>query len=84
MSSFRVTTEVRHAHVTNVELELEDLESFRSEGQRTGRERELCFERFGDFFIFLYYLRHSKIYPVITNKLGYGSFGSRPGSFYID
>ena len=39
------TAEARHAHVTNLtaELELEDLdlESFRSEGQRAGREREL-------------------------------------------
>ena len=53
MNLIRVTTEVRHAHVTNVDLELEDLESFRSEGQRAGRERELCFERFTDFLYFV-------------------------------
>lgn len=37
------TAEVRHAHEANlkVELELEDLESFRSEGQRAGRVREV-------------------------------------------
>lgn len=57
-----------------VELELDDLESFRSQGQRAGRVRELWFERFSDFFLYilLYHLRHSKIYPLIFYKLGYG------------
>ena len=83
---FRVSkkAEDRHAYVTNLTVELlDDLESFRSEGQRAGRVRELSFERFGDLFICLYHLRHSKIYPVIIYKLGYGSFGTNQVPFIL-